>query len=219
MKEQALPGILSEGLILALVVAPFAYLAGIWASLPETIPMHYNMAAEVDRYGSKKELWIPVIMVVVPIYIILMIVPRVENKAQQDAKWQQSFYRLRFFLQLCLSAVACWIVYTSQNPERMEPALILGALCALFAGLGWLIPADGASNAFAIRTPWTRNHPTIEAKTRKFTRAFWILGGLLGIPLVVLLPSSWQFPVWLLWLLIMAFSPVVYSWRIGRPHS
>ncbi len=59
MKPQNVPRIISEGIILAFVLAPLAYLASIWSSLPETIPMHYNLAGEVDRYGLKKRVGFP----------------------------------------------------------------------------------------------------------------------------------------------------------------
>jgi len=156
-------------------------------------------------------------MVALPIYFILLMLPMVEEKRRQDENWQRSFYRLRLFMQVCLSAVAAWIVYTTQNPGSLDPALGLGvALCVLFAGFGLLTPADGKGNALAIRTPWTRNNPALANKTQRFTRTVWGLGGLLGIPLVLLVPSAAQLPVSLLWMLFLAFSPVAYSWSISR---
>ena len=220
MNDQTLPKWLSESFILALVLAPLAYLLSVWSSLPETIPLHYNMANEVDRYGAKKELWIPVIMVTLPIYFILLVVPLVEQKERRDAKWKQSFYRLRLFMQACLSGVASLIVYHTQTPGGFDPSLGFGVVfCLLFTGFWLLMPADGPGNALSIRTPWTQNNPAIELQTRKFTRAFWGFGGLLGIPLVILAPATAQLPFSLIWMIVLVVSPVIYSWNISRQNS
>ena len=41
---------------IAIALLPFAYLAYIWNELPKEVPMHWNGAGEIDRYGDKKEL-------------------------------------------------------------------------------------------------------------------------------------------------------------------
>ena len=35
---------------------PAIYLASIWKTLPEKVPMHYNLKGEPDRFGNKTEL-------------------------------------------------------------------------------------------------------------------------------------------------------------------
>lgn len=47
------------------IVGTFAYLIYLWPGLPDQIPGHYNAAGEVDRWGSKIEvLVVPIIMLV-----------------------------------------------------------------------------------------------------------------------------------------------------------
>ena len=44
--------------IVIIVLIPFAYLFFIWHSLPDEVPIHWNMHGKMDRYGSKEELLI-----------------------------------------------------------------------------------------------------------------------------------------------------------------
>lgn len=208
---------LKEGSVLLLMVAPLLYLAAIWTQLPETLPMHYNMAGEVDRYGGKAEIWIPVVLVVLPIYLIMLVVPRTEKKEHTGMQWRQTYWRLRLFLQACLSGVAAWIVFSVHQPGRIDPTLGLGIfLSVLFIGLGWIMPAGQSPSAFQIRTPWTANNPSLEQRIRQMTRKIWMFGGLAGIPIVFGLPASGRTPFALLWIVMLSMAPVVLSWRYSR---
>ncbi len=42
--------------IIGIVLLPFIYLAYIWNSLPEQVPMHWNLKGEIDNWGSKYSL-------------------------------------------------------------------------------------------------------------------------------------------------------------------
>jgi len=42
--------------LVAIVAAPFIYLASIWNDLPATVAIHWNVKGEIDRYGDKSEL-------------------------------------------------------------------------------------------------------------------------------------------------------------------
>lgn len=65
--------IVLEVLCLILVVGTVIYLLIRWSSLPSELPMHYNMAGEVDRWGSKIELvFLPVMMCFT--YILLTVI-------------------------------------------------------------------------------------------------------------------------------------------------
>ena len=43
-------------LVWTILLAPPVFLWMIWQKLPDSVPMHYNIHGEADRYGSKSEL-------------------------------------------------------------------------------------------------------------------------------------------------------------------
>ena len=49
--------------LLLLVALPMIYLASIWGTLPDTVPIHFNAKGEADGWGSKTTLiWLPLAM-------------------------------------------------------------------------------------------------------------------------------------------------------------
>lgn len=65
--------IIMEGLSFITVVGTTLYLIISWGSLPDTIPMHYNLSGEIDRWGGKGELiFLPVMMWIIYLGITLM---------------------------------------------------------------------------------------------------------------------------------------------------
>lgn len=50
--------IVLESLTLFMMVGSAVYLFVIWSSVPDKLPMHYNFAGEIDRWGGKGELFI-----------------------------------------------------------------------------------------------------------------------------------------------------------------
>lgn len=65
--------IIMEVLSFITVVGTTLYLIISWGSLPDTIPMHYDLSGEIDRWGNKGELiFLPVMMWIIYLGITLM---------------------------------------------------------------------------------------------------------------------------------------------------
>ena len=66
--------------LVLIVLLPFIYLAYIWNELPEKVPMHWNIKGEIDRYGEKIELLIIPFLLPFLVYIIFLVVPKIDPK-------------------------------------------------------------------------------------------------------------------------------------------
>ncbi|WP_431242670.1 DUF1648 domain-containing protein [Flavobacterium sp. P21] len=82
--------------IIGIVLIPFAYLAFIWNSLPEKVPIHWNMNGEIDNWGNKFSLLLLVFMLPVLMYIILSVAPKIDPK-KRISLMGKKFYQLKFF--------------------------------------------------------------------------------------------------------------------------
>ena len=88
--------------LIAIVSLPFIYLAYIWNELPEKVPMHWNIKGEIDRYGEKIELLLIPILLPLLIYIIFLVVPKIDPKnkiSKMGNKYQHIKYCLLFLCQ------------------------------------------------------------------------------------------------------------------------
>lgn len=139
-----------------LVGIPFIYLAMIWSSLPEKVPLHWNIRGEIDRWGSKSELiLIPVLLPLT--YVIMRLIPVIDPKknfTKMGAKYEQ----LKFILIAFMSGLAVYIICATKIQS-------IGNFSSFMIASGFLIMIIGnyfktiKPNYFiGIRTPWTLEH-------------------------------------------------------------
>ncbi len=210
------PGILRELLLLAILLAPAAYLLSIWNVLPEQVPMHYDFQGEVTRHGSKSELWVALFAIGFPIYGILFFIPMTEKKEKQTPQWRRSYFQLRLLLQFCMSALGVIIVYATHH-GGIEPMRPMGTVLGLlFAGLGWMMGLQGEGGAMSMNMPWLDKHPEARSRTYRFSSRTWSMGGLLSIPAFLALPQEYLVAWSLLVVMVLSVVPIAYSMQASR---
>src|SRR5215204_6491879 len=97
------------------IIAPVVYLAIIWNTIPETIAMHFNLQGNIDRYGSKNELIIMVLILTllnVVIYLLLPEVYRIDPK-RYAVENKSRLHRIAFAVSVFVAAVLCLLIYSS----------------------------------------------------------------------------------------------------------
>lgn len=139
--------ILIEVLCLIMLIGTVLYLIVRWSSLPSELPMHYNAAGEIDRWGGKGELVImPVIMCFT--YFLITIVERFPQIWNTGVKvtplncvrvYRTLKYMLSTLKLLCVGIFAFLTVYSMSATPL--PIWFTAAYIVLFLGdmAFWLI--------------------------------------------------------------------------------
>jgi uncharacterized membrane protein len=138
---------------IALALMPFLYLAYIWNNLPEKVPMHWNAAGEIDRFGDKKELVLMLIMLIGINYFIFLIIPAIDPKRKLQ-NMGNKLKSLRLVLTVFMSVLAIFILYSTQQ-KSSNPELIFVIVGLLFAFLGNYFKTIKPNYFIGIKTPWT----------------------------------------------------------------
>ena len=73
--KNSLADIIMEVLGLVMLIGAPLYLVIRWPSIPDKLPMHYNFAGEIDRWGGKGE----VLFLVVMVWILYLMISLVEH--------------------------------------------------------------------------------------------------------------------------------------------
>ena len=73
--KNSLADIIMEVLGLVMLIGTPLYLVFRWPSIPDKLPMHYNFAGEIDRWGGKGE----VLFLVVMVWILYLLISLVEH--------------------------------------------------------------------------------------------------------------------------------------------
>jgi len=147
---------------LAIALIPFVYLIYIWNRLPEKVPMHWNGAGEIDRYGDKKELVAMLCMLVGITYFVFLIIPYVDPK-QKLQNMGNKLNNLRMILTLFMSGLAVFILYSVQQKSSI-PGFVFSIIGLLFAFLGNYFKTIKPNYFIGIKTPWTLENEEVWKK-------------------------------------------------------
>lgn len=165
-------------------------------SMADTVPAHYGINGEVDRYDSKY------VMLIFPLIIIAVVVmrdvmprwmPR-DDEAQQANKQVINKMIVPIVLVLSgLNLMTLWLAYfrieniytTSIN----VPQLIFAGLSLLFVVIGNLLPKTKPNHYVGIRMPWTVNYPDVWYKTHRFGGFVMTAWGVVGLAMALFVPD------------------------------
>jgi len=194
---------------IAVALLPFVYLAYIWKSLPESVPMHWNGAGEIDRYGDKNELLLMIFMLTGISYFIFLIIPYIDPK-QKLQNMGNKLNNLRLILALFMSALAIYILYSVQQ-KTSNPVLIFPLVGLLFAFLGNYFKTIKPNYFIGIKTPWTLENEDVWKKTHVMGGKLWFVGGLL-MAMTFVLPNKIQVYTFLGITAVITIVPIVFSY-------
>ncbi len=204
--------------LIAIVLAPFIYLASVWENLPNSVPLHWNIEGEIDRYGEKSELILIPILLPLLIYVIFTIVPLIDPKGKIQ-QMGNKYFMLKAAMTVFMSILAMIIIYAVKNETLYNPNYIVLLIGVLFIILGNYFKTLRANYFIGIRTPWTLENETVWKETHKLAGKIWFAGGLIVILSSLLLDNKANFNVFISIIVIISLIPVIYSFFKYRSLS
>lgn len=170
----------SEALSLILIVAMFAIAAAVWPTAPDRIPVHWGPDGQPDRYGGKVEGLFSIPLMAAGMYLLLIILPRVDPRREHYARFAGAYGIIRTTIVALLAAVYLLIVLWARG-RPLDVSLAVPVLVGmLFMVLGNYMPKFRSNWFVGIRTPWTLSSEETWAKTHRLGgRVFVVMGTLL----------------------------------------
>lgn len=196
---------------------PFIYLAGIYSTLPQTVPTHFDINGRADGWSSKQSLWLLPGCLTIGIYLLLKFLPKIDPKRRLKSN-QGKFEHIRFIVVLFIAALSCFILYVSahQNLEHLNKFLF-AFLGLFFAALGNFFPSLKPNYFIGIRSPWALENETVWKKTHQMGGKLWVLGGLTLMILAFLLHNDRLLgTIALPLIIVISIIPVLYSYIVWR---
>ncbi|MBA3665436.1 MAG: SdpI family protein [Bacteroidetes bacterium] len=204
--------LIKELLVILIASVPAIYLAMVWTSLPATVPMHYDLDGNVNRYGNKSELiWLSFGLPFF-IYLLFMVIPFIDPKGKIKAMGNKLF-QLKVLLVIFMSVLSFYIIYTSLKPQNFNENLVFVIVGLLFSVLGNFFQSLKPNYFIGIRTPWTLENETVWKETHTLAGKIWMVGGLLIVMLTFLMSVRFYMFFFLGITAIMVLWPVIYSYR------
>lgn len=197
--------------LIVIVLLPFLYLAYVWNTLPEKVPLHWNVEGEIDRYGDKSELILIPILLPLLVYILFTIIPKIDPKGK--IKYMGNKYNtLKTLLTLFMSVLALIIIYIAQHENLYNPNYIILLIGLLFAVLGNYFKTLRTNYFIGIKTPWTLENETVWKETHKLAGKMWLVGGILIILASLLLNERANLTLFAIITVVITLIPVIFSY-------
>jgi len=200
----------------ALVLAPFLLVLAFWNQLPARVPIHWNLAGEIDRWSSKSSILLMPLTscaTVALLHLIPWLDPKLRRKRSSTERMNTvlpifrllfaTFFFFTFLLVLCASLGAFLSV----------GRIITTSVLLFLAGIGNYLGKLRPNYFIGLRTPWTlESGETWRATHRLGGRLFFF--GSIGLLLAEFLVPE---PIFIFLsvtaaLLLVVWS-FVYSWR------
>jgi len=204
--------------LIAIVLAPFLYLAFIWKNLPDSVSIHWDIEGDIDRYGDKSELILIPILLPLLIYVIFTIVPLIDPKGKIQ-QMGNKYFILKTAMTVFMSILASIIIYAVKNESLYNPNYIILLIGVLLMILGNYFKTLRANYFIGIRTPWTLENQTVWKETHKLAGKIWFIGGLVIIVSSLLLDKEANFRLFIGIIIVISLIPVIYSFFKFRSLS
>lgn len=188
-----------------------------WVQLPAdaSIPVHWNAAGQVDRYGGKAEglLLLPAVVVGVILLfnVIRYIDPLRANIERSGQAYRAVLLGVLFFMALLhVGAVLSAVGYPINIGLLAAPGIGL-----MFIVMGNYMGKIRRNYMFGVRTPWTLTSELAWNKTHRLTGKLFVASGLLVL-MASLWSSEWAFYVMMASILGTVLFAMIYSYWIWR---
>jgi uncharacterized membrane protein len=199
---------------------PVAYLLYIYPSLPVSVPVHFGINGDPDRYGSKGEFLFTFFILSgmsAFMYLLLKFLPAIDPKKMVKVG-ESTFKKLAFGMVLFFSALTIAIIFSTVNRSFKIDKLILPVIGLLFAFIGNIMNSIKPNYFAGVRTPWTLEDDDTWRATHRLAGKLWFVGGIVLTILVLLLPATAGMIVFMSIVAVLVLIPVIYSYIYYKKH-
>lgn len=208
-------------IVLFLIVPPFILCAIAYGMLPEEVPVHWNHNMEVDRYGSRMEAMIGLLLIAgssVLINGIIWLMPKLDPKGTYQ-QFAMTIKRIQIITSAFLLGIFLIVFASMLGIILPSGKIIMMSVIMLFLLLGNYFGKLRPNYFMGIRTPWTLESEDNWLKTHRLGGVVWVAGSVLMLILAIFLPELWLLYLMLPYILVLVLVPIAYSYRLYRESS
>lgn len=152
--------------------------------LPDQIPAHYGLNGEVNRYGSKTEVFIlPVIVILFGLFLLLIGKLASKNESNGNTNNQKVTVVSSVMALLVFNVLTVIFLYTSLKQVVNLYAWVdinkamFSLIGIVFIVIGNFMPRLKRNSIIGLRTKWSLSSDKAWQKSQKFGGVSWIITG------------------------------------------
>lgn len=188
---------------------------------PDTIPAHYNLHGEVDRWGSKYEFFVfPICNMVFA--AAMLAVAKYEKKQGREMN-ERVVGTMTVMVLVVFQALwtffmrkAIGIAEQTWSFDGIGEKAVTLLFMASLIPIGNMMPKAEMNSLFGLRTKWSMANENCWQKSQRLGGYVSIVIGILGVALISLCPASWAGVIGITLILIMLAVCLIGSYRIYK---
>jgi uncharacterized membrane protein len=201
-----------------LIAAMFIASAVVWPMVPERFPMHYNLHGHVDRYGTRADAPIPLLLAPVisaVLYVLMLLTPLVDPGRANYDRFGAAYWVVRFVV-LANLAVLHAVVLLSTLGHRVDIGrIMLCSLAVVLFALGTVMGKIRPNWFVGVRTPWTLSSKLSWTHTHRASGWIFIVLGFWTFA-AAFLRAPWNLVAVFAGVLLGTAGLVLYSYLVWR---
>lgn len=204
----------SELPALLVAVLPLIYLLTIWSSLPDIVPIHWNLEGAIDDWAPKVSLLVIPFLLPISTYLIFLLIPLIDPK-RKGLQTGSKLTKLKFALTFVMAVLAL-VILRAAKEQALNPNFIFMITGALYAVLGNFFATIKPNYFMGIRTPWTLDNEDNWKQTHRFAGKLWLASGILIILISLFADAITNLFFFLSLTGLMVIIPALYSFSVYR---
>ncbi len=205
----------TEWLNWALIAAMFLLTALTWGSAPNRLPVHWNWTGQIDSYGGKEQVMLGYPLGALALYLLILLVPRIDPGRANYPRFAGSYYLLRLSLMAAAASIYAATLFSGLGYPVDATRVVLSLAGALLIVIGSIMGKLRPNWFAGVRTPWTLSSRASWVKTQRL--GGWTFIGL-GLALIIasLLETAWAFMAAAALFVAGVLWVLVYSYLVWR---
>ncbi|MBM3268727.1 MAG: SdpI family protein [Candidatus Sericytochromatia bacterium] len=194
--------------------------AALYPSLPDRLPMHWDVAGRIDRWADKT-FWSVFFQPLLAAGMVALawLLPRIDPLKASYARFRGSYELIIDLIVGFIAFLYAVTLYAAFDPQLRVDTLVIVGTGLLFAILGNQLSKVKRNFFVGIRTPWTLASEAVWLRTHRLGGRILMAAGL-AATLTALLPPPWNFAVYMALIVgasvvLIASSYVIYR-RLER---
>lgn len=194
--------------------------------LPNKIPAHFDMNNVVDRWGSKFEILIIPVLIIIFGIVMMKVSQHVGNKDNESKNNQKMCDTCTIVALITLNILNLYIIFISFNKISDLNTLNLDLSTLLFTVLGLgmvvlgnLMPKSKLNSTFGLRTPWSMKNENLWKKSQLFGGIIFMLTGILIVICCYMTKGLQLYIACISLLFINLFVSVYYTYHISKKRT
>ena len=194
---------------------------GVFLTLaPDTIPAHYDLSGNIDRWGSKYEyLLFPFLTILMGVF--LACVARQEGKKGRVDN-EKVVVGVGIWVMVLFNAIWAFFLWKALDAAELSAAnglsikVVYLLLAASLIPVGNNMPKAQRNSVLGLRTKWSMADDVCWQKSQRLGGFLMVGTGILGVALVSLVPAAWAGATILALILVTAVAATAGTYGIWK---